>query len=815
MPRQTQRLFPAFILLMIGGCAYFNTYFNANKAYQQGLKSLDRARQAAQARSTAEGEENLFASEFDNAPNDAILSFTRAIEKANQVVVLYPDSRWVEKSIFLMGRAHYLRGTGNDYFSARNRFDVFLLRYPDSEYVPEVHLWLSKSLIKLKEYDQALESLNHVLETTDDTNLRAQAYKYMGDMAKQKNDHKNATLWYALGVKQNPKGIIRKELLFLAAQSAGSSRDFEKAKTFCNSLLDEELTYVERFKIKLRLASALKYLGSYRFALAHLNDLLNDIRFKAFFAQAEFEIAEVLRLQGKYFEAVDQYKNITRSYQDPYVVGESYYGMAMINDRPPYPLPDGYLPLREEAKKYYQTVSTRYRTARHSFEAAQKLSFILKMEFLRGAITCDQHVLTHLSGDTSSNSTVPPLVLTDLLETPDKESLRQFAEMSKQKKSQYKAAYFVDEVELKFDSTLVDSIRALDSTVAVDSLPLDTLLRIYLKHRTPGEYQNYLADIKARVAAKSAKGGAVGEIKNNELIQKLAQTNSWIQKINTGQAENPSLIRQHATELVASDYLDLANYFNHDLRQYDSSAFYYRKVVNEFLATPSGEASIYTLATLLQKLGQPEYKSLFQRAYETFPESRFAPLAARALGIADTDTIKIKFQQAQDLLLNGSPPQEAIQILTEVARLDNTEYKLNSIYSIGVIYERKLNDPESAFKAYHTLLHLAPDFKTSNPIKAKVERFIKAHDINSDELSQWLDTQFVKVEKSEDIEPSLMDSIDIEEEAGTDTMRTGQSDPSLVDSTETDEPSKQELLTEPKTKKVDEPQQEQEFDNPE
>jgi len=99
------------VLVAVSGCAYFNTYFNANKAYENGLKSLERSRQVAQRNIRDSYSDNLFSTEFDNVPGDALASFTRAIEKANQVVVLYPDSRWVEKAIFLMGRAHYLRAT--------------------------------------------------------------------------------------------------------------------------------------------------------------------------------------------------------------------------------------------------------------------------------------------------------------------------------------------------------------------------------------------------------------------------------------------------------------------------------------------------------------------------------------------------------------------------------------------------------------------------------------------------------------------------------------------------------------------------------
>ena len=72
-------LLPAMSLLM-GGCVYFNTYFNAQKAYDQAIRMHDKR--------------------LDKNPEDSILvsadektKLERSIAKSSKVLELYPNEK--------------------------------------------------------------------------------------------------------------------------------------------------------------------------------------------------------------------------------------------------------------------------------------------------------------------------------------------------------------------------------------------------------------------------------------------------------------------------------------------------------------------------------------------------------------------------------------------------------------------------------------------------------------------------------------------------------------------------------------------------
>ena len=82
--------------LLLGGCAYFNTFYHAKKYYAQG----ERARIAAEKKGQIA------------ANNEA---YKKCIDKCKRLIETYPDSKWQDDAHLLMAKAAYGR---QDYLSA-------------------------------------------------------------------------------------------------------------------------------------------------------------------------------------------------------------------------------------------------------------------------------------------------------------------------------------------------------------------------------------------------------------------------------------------------------------------------------------------------------------------------------------------------------------------------------------------------------------------------------------------------------------------------------------------------------------------------
>jgi outer membrane protein assembly factor BamD (BamD/ComL family) len=110
----------AFLLLaatVLGtaGCAYYNVLYNANQKYEEAqLLKIQAELLDPERTKIGSSEERLY---------------TEAFEKAARVPRFYPDSKWVDDSLLLMGLVSLEKG---DYSTAIRKFDEILTLFPKS-----------------------------------------------------------------------------------------------------------------------------------------------------------------------------------------------------------------------------------------------------------------------------------------------------------------------------------------------------------------------------------------------------------------------------------------------------------------------------------------------------------------------------------------------------------------------------------------------------------------------------------------------------------------------------------------------------------
>jgi len=180
------------VILGISGCAYFNTYYNAQRYYDEGIIDLERG-QGGRARAGRLNE---------------------SLKVASRVLEFYPESRWVDDALLLMGKSYYHL---QNYYNALKKFEELREQFPESELVPEANLWQAKTLLALQKYDEAktwlvmiveskaprgvwIESrmvLGEILEELENWEQAAAAYREVTASARDKRLKGRA--WYQLG----------------------------------------------------------------------------------------------------------------------------------------------------------------------------------------------------------------------------------------------------------------------------------------------------------------------------------------------------------------------------------------------------------------------------------------------------------------------------------------------------------------------------------------------------------------------------------------------------------------------------------------
>lgn len=114
-----------FTLLAIGlfiGCAYFNTFYNAQQYYREGIRLKEQGN-------------------FGQAKP----KFDKSIEKSALVISRHPRSRWIDDALYLIGRSYYEKG---EYNRAIKSFEQLEMIFPKSKYLPEAKLYRAIALIR-------------------------------------------------------------------------------------------------------------------------------------------------------------------------------------------------------------------------------------------------------------------------------------------------------------------------------------------------------------------------------------------------------------------------------------------------------------------------------------------------------------------------------------------------------------------------------------------------------------------------------------------------------------------------------------------
>ena len=150
------KYFIPMLILLSGGCAYYNTFYNARSSYEEALE---------------------YAREHPDDPSqheEALVD--KAVAGAGRVLARYSGSRWVDDAQLLLGNALLLRGqrslTGSgtsDFQEAMMSFASVAVMTDDQSLLDRARLGQGKAAIELGRYNDAAAAL---IEVSDDDDRR-------------------------------------------------------------------------------------------------------------------------------------------------------------------------------------------------------------------------------------------------------------------------------------------------------------------------------------------------------------------------------------------------------------------------------------------------------------------------------------------------------------------------------------------------------------------------------------------------------------------------------------------------------------------
>ena len=139
------------LLLFLKGCAYFNTFYNAEEHFE----TAERIRI-----------ENL----GGQIPSRSIQEYGKAIEKSEKVLREYSDSRYVKDARLLKGKSHYFR---REYDSSVSIFNQLVL---EEGFEQEAKYWLALCKWKDLKPQPAINDLKMLSEKVDSREFKSKIF---------------------------------------------------------------------------------------------------------------------------------------------------------------------------------------------------------------------------------------------------------------------------------------------------------------------------------------------------------------------------------------------------------------------------------------------------------------------------------------------------------------------------------------------------------------------------------------------------------------------------------------------------------------
>ena len=295
------------VLLGFGGCAYFNTFYNAQQYYEEAEKI----------RLQKEGE---------SIPITALDKYGKTIQKCEKVLKDFPDTKFRTDAILLMAKARFYR---KDYDLAIGDLKIISTDGSNAQ-MEEAQYWRALCKWKKGNAQTAIDELTQLLELSNSKEIQSQCYLSLSEIAQELKDPDLAMTHLQMGARltknRQQKGVIYGRL----AEMAFNKEKYDIAKDGYENVIAHSLSKEKIEKAHLQILKILRIEKKYRSASRKIKGMLTDDKFKNIAGNLELELVQLYRAQGETSEIETRLESIVNEYQRTPVSAEAYYLLGQI-----------------------------------------------------------------------------------------------------------------------------------------------------------------------------------------------------------------------------------------------------------------------------------------------------------------------------------------------------------------------------------------------------------------------------------------------------------------------------------------------------
>lgn len=345
-----RRLLVAVLLVTFaGGCVYYNTFYNARRAFNEAEGQRKRSTGATPSVNTGQ--------------------YNTAIEKSLKVIENHPNSRFYDDALFVVAVSYFWL---KNYGKAERRFREILANYPNSKFIKDSELYLAKTMLEQRDVDEAMSVFESIFNRDYERLHKADAALGLGRYYFEDDDFDQAN-FYFMAIRDSLGDGPQKTIAQMYLADALFKRfQFGDALAAYLQVLGMDADKAQRYHALYRAALCSYRLQRIDDGLDYLQTLMDD--------ELYFDSLGVLRLavaQGYEYDddlilAMNAYDRVAQEEQRNEIAAEAWFNLGLIYQ---YELDD-----LAKAKEAYDETAKLSRTSEIGQEALERSADIGKLE---------------------------------------------------------------------------------------------------------------------------------------------------------------------------------------------------------------------------------------------------------------------------------------------------------------------------------------------------------------------------------------------------------------------------------------------------
>jgi tetratricopeptide (TPR) repeat protein len=262
------------------------------------------------------------------------------ITKGSKIILDRPISKWVDDAYLLVGKGYFFKG---DYYAAIETFQYINTRYKNTEIAQEATIWILKSYLMLKRYDDA-EALVGLLknEKKFPDRLKGLFSAASAQVYIKQRKYKPALENMRMALTKTKGRTQKARYTYIYGQLFEKLGQPDSAKFYLKRVLKLNPPYEMAFNAKISLARNYDPAdkAQVRTARRYLRSMLRDDKNISFYDRIYYQLGIIEKREGNTTQAIDNFKlSLQNSQNNEIQKALSYLALADIYfNKPDYTL---------------------------------------------------------------------------------------------------------------------------------------------------------------------------------------------------------------------------------------------------------------------------------------------------------------------------------------------------------------------------------------------------------------------------------------------------------------------------------------------